>query len=418
MAEVGLVRGTGVRLTTHVAAGLLSLVALPLLFRHLGAADFGRYVAVLSIVGIAVLASDVGITAIALRDSALTSGQQRRELLAGLLGARVAIALVGAVGAIGFALLADYGSAAVAGTAIACCGLLPQVYMDMVVATLVVEQRYGAAGAIEFTRSAAGTAIVIVLVLAAAGLTLFLAAWAVAALAGAVAARAAAREAVSLRPRFPRGDARAVLIGSLGYSVGAAIHVVYFRAVMLVVSLRAPLVQAGWYGAAFRLTEFLGAAAGLSAGNATPTLARVAADRLEFRRSARRVIGGSAVLGCAVGAALALAAPVIVQIIGGDELKPATAVVRIQAIAVALMFVAFAAGAALFTLRRHRAIALVNAVGLCVAVIAALALVPAHGAKGGAVASCIGEAALLACELGALAQVLRRPAQAASRLSA
>jgi len=415
---MGLLRGTGVRLTTHVAAGLLSLVALPLLFRHLESADFGRYVAVLSIVSIAVLASDVGIMAIALRDSALTSGEQRRELLAGLFGARVAIALAGAVGAIAFALLADYGSAAVAGTALACWGLLPQVYMDMVVATLVVEQRYSAAGAIEFSRSAAGTALVIVLVLAGAGLTLFLAAWALAALAGAVAARAAAREAVALRPRFPRGHARSVMIESLGYSVGAAMHVVYFRAVMLVVSLRAPLVQAGWYGAAFRLTEFLGAAAGLSAGNATPTLARAAADPLHFRRSAGRVIAGSAILGCAVGGALALAAPLVVQIIGGDELKPATGVLRIQAIAVALMFVAFAGGAALFTLRRHRAIALVNAVGLCVAVVAALALVPDHGAKGGAVASCIGEATLLACELGALAHALRHSARTRSPRSA
>jgi O-antigen/teichoic acid export membrane protein len=92
--------------------------------------------------------------------------------------------------------------------------------------------------------------------------------------------------------------------------------------------------------------------------------------------------------------------------------------VRIQAIAVALMFVAFAAGAALFTLRRHRAIALVNAVGLCVAVVAALALVPAHGAKGGAFASCIAEATLLTCELAALAQVLRRPARKRSPRSA
>lgn len=414
---MGLIRGTGVRLTSHVAAGLLSLAALPLLFRHLGSADFGRYVAVLSIVGIAVLVSDVGITAIALRDSALTSGEQRRELLAGLFGARVAISIVGAVVAIVFAVLADYGSAAIAGTVLACCGLLPQIYMDMVVATLVVEKRFGAAGSIEFARSAAGTGLVLVLVLAGAGLTWFLAAWAVAALAGAISARAAAREAVALRPRFPRGDARALLIESLGYSVGAAIHVVYFRAVMLVVSLRAPLVQAGWYGAAFRLTEFLGAAAGLSAGNATPTLARASADPVEFRRSALRVLGGSALLGLAIGGALAVAAPLVVRIIGGDELRPAAGVVRIQAIAVGLMFVAFVAGATLFTLRRHRAIALVNAVGLCVVVAAALALVPEHGAKGAALASSIGEATLLASELGVLAFVLRQPAQLSGRRS-
>ena len=38
-------RGIRVRLAGHVTAGLVSLAALPLLVRHLGVADFGRYVA-------------------------------------------------------------------------------------------------------------------------------------------------------------------------------------------------------------------------------------------------------------------------------------------------------------------------------------------------------------------------------------
>jgi O-antigen/teichoic acid export membrane protein len=403
-----LARGTALRLGAHVAAGLLSLAALPLLVRHLGLPDFGRYVAVLSIVGIALLASDLGITAVALRDSALASGHRRRDLVAGLLGARVAIASAGAVATVVFAVAAGYGDAAVAGTAVACVGLFPQAYMDLVVATMVVEERYLAAGAIELTRSAAGTLLVVLLVVAGAGLAAFLAAWAAAAVAGALAARAVARNSVALRPQWPRGESFDALRGSLAFAGATALHVVYFRAVMIVTSVSAPAREAGYFAAAFRLTEFLGAGAGQAAGTATPTLARAAADREQLRATAARVIGGSALLGVAVGGVLALAAPVVVAVLGGDELKPATSVVRIQAIAIALMFAAFAAGATLFALRRHRALAVVNTICLFVAVIGALVLVPNHGADGAAVAAVIAEASLLACEGAVLARALRR----------
>jgi O-antigen/teichoic acid export membrane protein len=403
-----LARGTALRLGAHVAAGLLSLAALPLLVRHLGLADFGRYVAVLSIVGIALLASDLGITAVALRDSALASGDRRRNLLAGLLGARVAIASVGAAAAIVFALAAGYGDAAVAGTAVACLGLFPQAYTDLVVATMVVEERYLAAGAVELTRSAAGTLLVVALVVAGAGLAAFLAAWAGAAIAGALAARAAAGDSVALRPHRPRGDSLAALRGSLAFALATALHVVYFRAVMVITSVSAPAREGGYFAAAFRLTEFLGAGAGQAAGTATPTLARAAGDRDRFRATALRVIGASALLGVVVGGAMAVAAPVVVAILGGDELKPAASVVRIQAIAIALMFAAFAAGGALFALRRHRALAIVNSICLAVAVTVALLLVPDHGADGAAVAAATAEASLLVCELAVLGSALRR----------
>jgi len=90
-----------------------------------------------------------------------------------------------------------------------------------------------------------------------------------------------------------------------------------------------------------------------------------------------------------------------VAVIGGDELDPAIPVVRIQAVAIGLVFVVFNLGAALFALRRHAQLALTNAAGLVVVVVAALVLVPDHGARGAAVASVIGEVTMLAA-LGVL----------------
>jgi O-antigen/teichoic acid export membrane protein len=231
----------------------------------------------------------------------------------------------------------------------------------------------------------------------------------VAATAGAVVARRTSAGPAGLRPRLPRGDARGVLVASLGFSLATVIHVVYFRAVMIVTSIRAPLVQGGWYAAAFRITEFLGAAAGQAANTATPGLARASRDPAELRQFVRRLIGGSALLGATVAGALALAAPVVVRVLGGRALEPAAGVLRIQALAIGLMFVAFAAGAALFALRRHRDMGLANIAGLVVAVVAALALVPGHGARGAAVAAVIAEAVLVSGQAILLVRALRRP---------
>src|SRR4051812_19489807 len=101
-----LARGTGVRLAGQLVGGLASLAVLPLLIRHLGVAEFGRYVAVLAVIAIAVLASDVGLTGLALRDSAVAEPERRREVLSGLFGLRLVVAVLGAAAAIVFAVVA------------------------------------------------------------------------------------------------------------------------------------------------------------------------------------------------------------------------------------------------------------------------------------------------------------------------
>ena len=268
-----LARGMAMRLGGQLVGGLASLAVLPLLIRHLGVEDFGRYVAVLALVAIAALASDVGLTGLALRDSALAPGERRRQVLAGLFGLRFAVAALGACGAIGFALAAGYEGSAVAGTALASAGLFPQIYADMVVVALVVEGRFGGAAAIETARSVGASLLIVILVIADADLVWFLAAWGGAAVIGALVARVVGAGAADW-PRPSAAEARRVLGGASGYGLATALHVVYFRAVMLVVAGRAPALEAGWFGAGFRITEFVGAAAGQTAGSATPALAR------------------------------------------------------------------------------------------------------------------------------------------------
>jgi O-antigen/teichoic acid export membrane protein len=407
--------GTGLRMASYAAGGLLSLVSIPLLVRHLGVADFGRYVAVLSVVGIAALASDLGITGLALREYSAAAADERPALLRGLLGVRIAIATLGAAAAVAFAIAAGYASAAVVGTGIACTGLFAQVYADLVVVSLIVASRFGRAALVDLARSAAATGLIVVLVIAGAGLVWFLASYALAALAGAIVARRLATEGVGLRPRMPSGQVRVLLAGSLAYAAATAVHVVYFRSVMLVVSVQATALQAGWFGTAFRLAEFVAAAAAIAASTVTPALVHAARDG-RFAPFASRLVSVALAAGVLVGATVARAAPLIVRVLGGEELVPATQVVRIEAVAMGLAFPVFATGAALLVMRRHADLLAANAAGLVVALVAALLLVPAHGARGGAAAAALAEAALFLALGAALVRVVRR--SRADRLAA
>src|SRR3954454_21538874 len=112
-----LLRGTGLRLAGQGVGGLASIVVLPFLIRHLGVAEFGRYVSILAVVTIAALVSDIGLTGRALRDSAVTEGAERAELLAGVLGLRLAVGALGVVAAVAFSASAGYDGSVVAGAA-------------------------------------------------------------------------------------------------------------------------------------------------------------------------------------------------------------------------------------------------------------------------------------------------------------
>jgi O-antigen/teichoic acid export membrane protein len=403
---VSLARGTGLRLASYGIGGLLSLLVLPLLVRHLGVEDFGAYVAVLSVVGIAALVSDLGISGIALREYTSAQAPDRQTLLNSFLGVRIGVSIAGIAAAIAFVFAAGYSDAAKWGTAVACLGLLAQVYADLAVVALLVESRFERAAAVDLTRSAGSSLLILVLVLADASLGWFFVAYAAAAAAAAYLAHRLAVEPMPIRPRMPTGGARTLLFDSIAYAVATAIYVVYFRAVMLVVSVQSTAQQTGYFASVFRLTEFVAAAAGIAASTATPALVRAHADG-RFRRISRRLLLASAGIGGVVAAVVALAAPLIMRILGGDALDPAVPVLRVEAIAMGLVFPAFALGAGLLVLRRHAALIVTNSLGLATVLIASLILVPDDGARGGAVAAVIGEGVLVAAHATALALALR-----------
>jgi O-antigen/teichoic acid export membrane protein len=67
------------------------MVGAVLLLRHLGVDDFGRYGTVMALLGIVQGISDAGLTMTGSRELAVRAGEERRELLAHLLGLRILV---------------------------------------------------------------------------------------------------------------------------------------------------------------------------------------------------------------------------------------------------------------------------------------------------------------------------------------
>lgn len=67
----------------------LSLLSAPLLIRHLGIAEFGRYTTVISIVTIVYGLTDAGLVNVTLREWSTRAGYDRRSVIRSLLGLRL-----------------------------------------------------------------------------------------------------------------------------------------------------------------------------------------------------------------------------------------------------------------------------------------------------------------------------------------
>jgi hypothetical protein len=169
------VRGGALRIVGYAAASLLALGSGALLYRHLGVVDSGRYTAAGSLVALVAAASDLGLTAIGLRELAIRSGAERVRMASTLLGLRLLITSAGVLAVTIFALIA-YGPQLGAGVALAGVGLLFTVWQGTLAIPLMVDMRLGWTSLLEFLRQLLLSILIVVLVAAGAGLLAFLAA--------------------------------------------------------------------------------------------------------------------------------------------------------------------------------------------------------------------------------------------------
>jgi O-antigen/teichoic acid export membrane protein len=387
-------RGSAMRTGAYVLGILLSLISAPLLVRHLGVAEFGRYVTVISLVTIVGGFTEGGLNIVVLREIATLSGDRRRELMRSAIGVRIVLTVIGVALAVAFAALAGYGSTLVLGTVLAGTGLLLQLLQSLLSMTLQAQLRFGWVSVTELARQLVNVLLLVGLILAGAGIVPLLAVAIPASAASLALTLPLVRGYVSVWPSFHLGRWWRLLRDTVPWAVVSAVNIVYFRVSIVLMSLVASAVQTGYFATSFRITEVLVGIPGLVIGAAFPILARAERDDpSRFDYASSRIFELALLAGTWLVLCVEVGAPFAIHVLAGHKAEPAVAVLRIQGAALIPNFVAVACGFPLLTLRRYRAVLVSNLLALGISATLTLVLASSHGARGAAIAA-------LAAEIG------------------
>lgn len=394
------------RASGYALGTLLALISAPLMIRHLGVEDFGRYVTVLSIVGIVAGVTEAGVAVIALREYASRAGADREQVMRDLIGIRVALTSTGVVAAVAFTIAADYEPVQVAGTAAVGVAVLLNSLQTLLGASLQGELRFGWVTLTELLRQALIVVLVVALVLADAGLDAFFWSLVPASLVTLLLTVVLVRRIMPLRPSFHPRRWWPLLRDTATYAAAVAVNAAYFRLAVVALSLMATERETGYFATAFRVMEVLVAVPALVIGAAFPILTRAARDdRARLDSASARLIEVGLIMGIAIALGISLAAEAIIAVLAGGGSQPSVGLLRILAIALIPTFLTVSAGYPLLSLRRHREILVANAAALVASIATAVALIPPYAATGAAIAVLVAELTLASLIVATLIRV-------------
>lgn len=389
------IRGSAWRLVANVAGIALGLLTAGLLLHHLGVAESGRYVTVLSLVNIPVAIADTGLNVTASRALALRESDQRPALIANVVGLKLIVMPVALALVVAFALAAMYPARMVLGTLLAGFGALLAAVANALLLKLTVELRNVGLAVVDFMRQAVTLVGVAVLVAVGAKLTPFFAVLILTGLVMIAFVPLVAGAGALLRPRFERSELRDLFHSALPMAVALGVGQIYFRLVIVLMSLISSPRQTGYFGGSLRAMESLTLLPSLTVGVALPLLAAAARDdRARLRYAVEGLGRASVILGVLIVVVTVRAAEPVMVIIGGHAFRAAGAVLRIQVGAMLFIMLYSIWSGALLALGRQRELILTNALALAAVAVFAAVLVPEFGAQGGATASVLGDALL------------------------
>ena len=390
------IRGSLLRTAGYLVGILLSLVAVPLLFAHLGDANYGRYTIVIAMVTVVQGVTDVGLGQIGVREYATRSGSDRDRLMRNLLGVRIVLTTVGVSLAVAFAALANYGHAVLLGTVAAGVGMVLTVAQGTFAVPLAARLKLGWVTALDLLRQVLSVAGIVILVLVGAGLLPFLTISVPVGLIVLAATLVLVSGTMPMRPGFERAEWSLLIRAVLPFAAAIVVATLYLRITVVLASLLTTHKQIGYYGISFQVISVLIGIPALTVGSTLPILARAARDdqdRLGYVLA--RLFEVMLIVGVGLGLALALGAAFVIHVLTAGKGAPAVVVLQIQSLAILTQFVGSAAGYGLLALRRYRAMLVITAVGLLVSVGLTFALVPILQARGAAAAFTAGEVVVM-----------------------
>jgi O-antigen/teichoic acid export membrane protein len=402
------IRGSLLRVIGYLVGVLLSLVSVPLLIRHLGIGEYGRYVIVISIVTIVQGVTDVGLGQIGVREYSTRTGEERVRLMRNLLGVRLALTSVGVALGVAFTAVIGYGHAVLLGTLVAGIGMVLTVAQGTFVVPLAAQLRLGWVTALDLLRQVLSVTGIVILVIAGAKLLPFLAISIPVSLVVLAATIVLAYRLMPMRPSFERAEWSLLMRAVLPFAAAVVIATLYLRVTVVLMSVLASELQTGYYATSFTVISVLAAIPALTVGSTLPILARAARDDHErLAYVLQRLVETTLIVGVGLGLVLLLGADFVVHVLASGHVQPTVIVLQIQSIAIVTQFVGASWQYGLLALHRHRALLVISAIGLAVSVALTLGLVPLLDARGAAIAFAGAEVVVAAASFIAL-RIARR----------
>jgi O-antigen/teichoic acid export membrane protein len=390
------IRGAAVRGLGYGVGVLLVAAASVFLLRYLGVADFGRFATIMSLIAIVSGVTDAGLTAVGARDLPLRPRGAQARLLANLLGLRLLLTPLGVIGATAFAVVAGYEDELVLGTVLAGAGLVLINAQATMMLPLQVDLRIGRLTAAEVLRQALTVAGIVVLVVAGASLLPFFAVTIIVGLGVVAASPLLIGPNLVFRPAFERREWRTLLREALPLAASLVMSVVYFRVLIILVSLISTAEETGLYATSFRVFEILFGLPTLVLTVALPVLAVAHDDRARLRYVLQRMTEVGAVAAVFLALLIVIVARPMIELLGGSEYADAAPILRIQAFALVAVFLGQVWQLGLISIRRQSALVLANGLALVLVLALGVPLVAAYDATGAAIAAVVAEAALAA----------------------
>lgn len=396
------IRGSAIRVTGYGLGVLLTAVASVFLLRYLGVADFGRFVTVMSLISIITAISDAGLTAIGQREYVLRKTElDKRRLVANILGLRLILTPVAVIVAVAFAAIAGYPQVMVFGTALAGAGLVIFMAQGSLTLPLSAELRLVALSFTEVIRQLVLVISYMLLIVAGASFLPFFTVQIPAALIALIATILLVRKRAALKPMLDRAELKRLLIEALPMALSIAANVIYFRLLVIIMSLLVTAVETGYFATSFRIIELAVGVPFLLFSSVLPVLTRANddGDMEKLKLILQRMIEVAFIMSCLLAGFIAVSADTIIQILGGSEYANAAPVLQMQAVALIAAFASQVWLLGLVSIHRQALLIASNVIALVSVFAFAFILIPAYEAEGGAITAIIGEVVLASATL-------------------
>jgi O-antigen/teichoic acid export membrane protein len=386
------IRGGALRLVGYGATVLLSVLGVAAVTRYLGAADFGRFSVVQSLVAIAAGIAEAGMINVGIREYAVRVGKERDAMLANLQGIRIVLGVVGVLLALLFGVIAGYDSTMLAGVVLTGIGVIIASMQATLGIPLSAGLRWRAVTVLDVVRQAAQVALFLALVAAGASLLPFFAVAIPAGVLVLVLTVPLVRGIAPIAPAFQRAHWRELLKLVAPYAAATAVGTIYVYVAAVLMEIVSTPDEVGWFAASFRIFIVLGGIPLLLIGAVFPILARAARDdRRRHSYATGRLLATTLIGGAWLALMTAILAAVAIDVVAGPKFSESIPVLRIQAGAVFASSLLVAATHVLISLARYREVLWTSAAALATSVALVLGLAPSMGAEGGAIANVGGE---------------------------